>query len=432
MRAIARLLFALFALGPLFAPAFAGPPSPADEVNRRAWQPREFPISFWCGPPEGFHTVERFREIAEAGFTVVSPPCTQGGPHGSAATVERNRAMLDLCRQAGLTMFVADNRMPARISGDPTARDRIRAITDAYKGHPALAGYAVRDEPVAEEFAGLGEVVSALRAADPDHPSWINLFPYTDARPAWGAPDYTRYMADFVDTVKPFALSYDHYTFTKGGDALTFIKNLAVARDVSRQKGIPFWNIVLVTEHGHYRNLTEPEIRYEAMQTLAYGAKGLVWFTYWTPVDSAFQWTHAMVNLDGSRDAHYDMVKRVNWEVRAYGSALLHADAVAVFHTRPLPPGGAPWSEGLPIRVLGDAALTVGVFRGANGENYALVANADYRNAAAFEVAIRAPGVQRMSRLSRRWSPAAATRAEGAETLVPLTLEPAEAALLRW
>ena len=46
----------------------------------------------------------------------------------------------------------------------------------------------------------------------------------------------------------------------------------------------------------------------------AFGGKGLLWFTYWSPEgsDQSTKWEHALINADGSRDPHYDMVKRVN------------------------------------------------------------------------------------------------------------------------
>jgi len=35
----------------------------------------DFPISYWCGPMPEFTTLERYREIKEAGFTFVMPLC---------------------------------------------------------------------------------------------------------------------------------------------------------------------------------------------------------------------------------------------------------------------------------------------------------------------------------------------------------------------
>jgi hypothetical protein len=39
------------------------------------WNPKDFPISFWCAPDAENTTLERYQQIKEAGFTLVMPPC---------------------------------------------------------------------------------------------------------------------------------------------------------------------------------------------------------------------------------------------------------------------------------------------------------------------------------------------------------------------
>src|SRR6185295_4251792 len=119
----------------------------------------------------------------------------------------------------------------------------------------------------------LGEVVAYLRERDPKHVTFINLLP--NYAPEWAiGKTYDGYVRGFAKTVKPAMISYDHYYFA-AGDVASFFSNLSVVRQVGLDTNIPFWNIVLCTQHGGYRNLNEPELRFEAMQTLAYGGKGL-------------------------------------------------------------------------------------------------------------------------------------------------------------
>src|SRR5436309_2036217 len=63
-----------------------------------------FPVSFWCGPPEKFVTLERYQQIANAGFTHVFPSC--GG-----MSVEGNKKGLELAEKVGLKVFLQDGRM---------------------------------------------------------------------------------------------------------------------------------------------------------------------------------------------------------------------------------------------------------------------------------------------------------------------------------
>jgi hypothetical protein len=250
----------------------------------------QFPISFWCSPPEKFITVEECRKIAEAGFTLVMPPC-------SSVDSRINHKILDTSQAVGLRAIIMDTRMPMSVTGVADAKARLDAIVADYSKHPALAAYFVVDEPSAGSFPGLAEVVAYLHEKDPAHPAYINLFPNYANGAQLGVPSYDEYVERYIKTVKPFVVSYDHYHFLTHSDRPGFFENLASIRKISLDHGLPFWNIVLAIPHFDYRPLTEAEKRYEAMQTLAYGGHGIFFFTYWQP--AAKDWGNAIVNFDG-------------------------------------------------------------------------------------------------------------------------------------
>jgi hypothetical protein len=394
---------------------------PTEPQPQPQWAPSEFPISFWCGPLEKFVTLERYREIKAAGFTHVMPPC-------GATSIELNRRILSLCAIVGLKAFIADPRMPMHIAGDANAREKLDAIVRDYRNYAALEGYVLTDEPGAAAFPGLAEVVAYLRQRDPRHYTYINLFPnYANAQQL-GMTSYEEYVHGYQEQVQPFVLSYDHYHFLTSGDRPGFFNNLDVMRTASRESQVPFWQIVLAVQPGPYRNLTEGELRYEAMQTLAYGGQGLMWFTYWQPEDPSFKWSHALINLDGSHDPHYEMVSRVNHEVQAFGSQLLHADSRMVFQTGTLPPGGTPRPVNAPLDVEGQANLTIGIFDGDHRHTLALVTNQDYNHDADTTITSggRSVALQQFDPATREWS---RRRQTGA---LLLHLLPGGAALLRW
>src|SRR5947209_20628654 len=82
-----------------------------------AWNPDRFPIGFWCGPPDKFVTPERFKQIADAGFTFAFPACS-----GGSANPDTNKKILDVARAVGLKVFVQDHRMPLSIGNDAKAK----------------------------------------------------------------------------------------------------------------------------------------------------------------------------------------------------------------------------------------------------------------------------------------------------------------------
>jgi hypothetical protein len=399
MRFVLLAVIAVIALQSLAAPA-----------TQPVWQSDTFAVGFWCGPPGKFTTIERYQEIKDAGFNVVFPPC-------SGATNETNRKILDFCQQLGMKAFIGDSRIPPGGATDPKVRAGIDAAVAEYSQHPALAGYFIADEPGPGAYPALGEVVGRLREKDPKHFAYINLLP--TYAPEWAiGKSYDEYVRGFAEKVKPPLISYDNYGFAAGApDA--FFNNLAAVRKVSLESGIPFWNIVLVTQHGPYRNVTEGDLRFQAMNTLAYGATGLMWFTYWSPADSdkSFEWKHALINADGSRDPHYDMVKRVNAELQSLGSVLLKAKSADIF------PAGERAKAPLTI----DGAVLITTFRTEDRHTIAMVVNSSWEKPLKTEATLRdeISKAELFDRSAKKWTPVNNGK-------FPLQLAPGGAVLVRW
>jgi hypothetical protein len=359
----------------------------------------DFVTSYWCGPPPAMTTLERYKEIKEANFTVTFP--IFGG-----ATTRQIRDSLDFSHQLGMKAVIHDGRIPLSIGGSEEAKKTLDTIIKDYADHPALLAYHITDEPGTGAFSGLGEVNAYLKEHDPAHPGYVNLFPSWAAQLGiFGADTYEQHVRKFIEEVKPAWLSYDHYAMLKDGDRPGFFENLEIMRRLSLEAGIPFWNIVLATQHSAYRTLTEPELRFEAMQTIAFGARGLVWFTYWSPagIDTTHTWTHAMINPDGSRDPHYDMVKAINADVLAIGREIKHAKSIAVSQH-----GGtndAIVKVGTSPLQIDSGQVTAGVFRDESGKHFAILASLDYKAAttAAFRLE-KAAGVERFDAAQREWS----------------------------
>ena len=400
------------------------PPADVGEDAASAELPAEpLPLGFWCGPPEGFTAVERFQEIAAAGFTFVMPPCS--GP----ITPELNHQILDGALAAGLGVYVADGRMPLAVSGVPDADARLDAIVADYASHPALAGYFVADEPSAAAFAGLGEVFAGLRARDPSHPAYCDVLPTYASAAQLGTKDYPSYLDGWLTAAEPAVLSYDHYHFLLTGDRPGFFDNLVAARAAGLAQDVPFWQIVLAIPHLVYRPLTEAEKRWEVMQTLAYGGKGAMYFTYWTPpIDG---WGSGLISVDGAQTTQYGEVQGINADAAAIGRLLVPATSVAVFQGGRLDPGGLPRRPGDVALVSGDTLTTVGIFESA-GESLVLVANRDYEQPASVPVVLAASDPPRaLEPASGEWVVLPTVATADGFTRVDLEIGAGDATLLR-
>ncbi len=115
------------------------------------------------------------------------------------------------------------------------------------------------------------------------HLPYVNLFPTYAPPEQLGTPSYYDHAEDFLNTVTPRIVSYDHYALLEG-DRLRpdYFENPALVRAASRRHGVPFWfSLQLIPEPG-WRELTEHELRWQVYTSLAYGAKGIWHFTLWT------------------------------------------------------------------------------------------------------------------------------------------------------
>jgi hypothetical protein len=394
---------------------------------RSEWVPKEFPISFWCGPPDNFITVERYKEIAAAGFNYVMPPCE------GQATPERNKKILDTAKAAGLKAFVQDERMPVSMTGVPDAKEKLDAIIKDYSGQGAFAGYFITDEPGAPAFKGLGEVVAYLRSKDPKHPAYLNLFPNYANSQQLGTETYDSYVAHYIQEVQPFAVSYDHYHFFKDKDQTGYFANLDSVRTAAIKNELPFWQIVQAISFGNYRKLTEAEKRWEAMQTLAYGGKGLMYFTYWQPSDNSNDWGPSIVMKDGMLTPQYEEVKRINADVRALGKYLLDAVPSGVFQNGNIPADGKAREQGTPVVFPAGGDITVGLFR-RDTHLYVLFANRDYKNNTKTDVFLSSGTnpVERLDKEKGRWVGIKAEKNLDGDVKVGLDLAPGDGELYRW
>jgi hypothetical protein len=387
-------------------------------VAPRARAADRFVTSYWYGPPPKFTAIEHYRRIKEANFNVVFPP----GPPDTSITREQNLKILDFCRELGLKAVLFDPRMPKSLAA-ADAKANIDAIVADYAHHPALLAYFIVDEPSADAFAGLGDVVKYLKQRDPKHPGYINLFPMHAAPWAQlGTATYDEYVAQFLKRVDPFVLSYDHYPFTKHGDNPHYFTNLAIIRNAAVASDRPFWKIAQLVQHYDYRPLTEPELRFQAMHALAFGARGLLWYTYWYPGEPNETVKHAMIGYDGTPQPEYAWIASINGDARAIGEELYDARSWATFHAGEPAQYSPPPKT--PITIEGPGRYTTGVFKGPAGRALALVVNRDYREPTHAQVRTEPLGaaVERFDPASRKWSPAA----------FPLDLPAGAGVLIRW
>jgi len=432
-----ELMFAPVLLVSLCGNVFAGA-----EASANCWMQKEFIITFWCPPPA---TDEALARVAAEGYNLTWTP-----PEG-----------LDVAARHHLRAMLMSDLLKPEVLDDMAKRAQLDALIDRVKSHPALEAYFLDDEPGAGAFPGLGRLVAYLRKRDPAHLAYINLYPtYANekqlevsadaaARAKVGIPlnfagvgtddktvlRYREHLRQFVEIVKPDLISYDHYHFLKCAtdgaptDGEQYFLNLGLIRLAALEAKKPFLNTIQA-EAGvkGWRRPSANEMRWLVFTTMAYGGRGISYYTYWTPAgcDGLFDGLY----VDGKPSPRAKEVAALNAEIVKFGPALLQLDSVAVYHTGHLPRGAEAIPADSPVQIIGSGEFVLGLFGKGRVPNAFMVVNRNYRQASTTALEVTLPGTQwqELDRTTGKWSKPAML---AADHRLNVSLDPGDGRLFR-
>jgi hypothetical protein len=319
-----------------------------------------FPIMAWDGVPNDPAVLKKMHEcgLTVAGFV---PP-----------------AALDNCQAAGLKAIVSD----PRVGGydwqhvDPkAARTAVEKLIGEVRNHPAVYGYYLRDEPPASFFPGLAAVASVVKEKHPGVWPYINLFPNYADTSQLGTKTYDEYVEKFVETCKPPVLSYDHYAVLEGGSLRgEYFANLESMRRAAVKHKLPFWQIVLAVGCLNYREPSMTDMRFQVYTSLAYGARGLAYFKYFTPTVGNYR--NGPIDPFGHETPMWHVMRQINLQVGKLAPTLLKLTSDGVYHFGTIPAGcKKPDDKSLVKSMPGN--MLVGEFTHEDGTRYIMVVNKD-------------------------------------------------------
>lgn len=320
-----------------------------------------FPIMAWNSVPNDPAVLKKMHE---AGLTVA----------GFVAP-----GALDACQAAGLKAIVSDTRCAGydwQTLDENKARTNLSSLVSEVGRHPAVYGYYLRDEPSAGMFPALSKAADILRPLSPGKWPYINLFP--DYAENWqlGTTNYSEYLERFIATCHPSIISYDNYALMDDGSLRqNYWSNLEAVRAACKQHQLEFWNIVLSVAHYNYREPTAADFRFQAYTTLAYGGRGLSYFTYFAVPYANYRM--APIDQFGNETATWKFMQNANLQILKIAPAYLQLTSDDAYHIGAIPAGNhGPSTNNLIASVSGDNFL-VGDFTHRDGSRYAVIVNKD-------------------------------------------------------
>ncbi|SEE27447.1 hypothetical protein [Ruania alba] len=244
----------------------------------------------------------------------------------------------------------------------------------AGSGRTSFAGLHLFDEPRETKFAQLATAVAAANQAYPDALHYLNHFPN-------GVPEFRdggayERAAEQIDTP---VLSFDRYPILADGEDLGYFENLAQVRIAALDHGREPWVYIQSVGYAGHDVPTEDDLRWQISISLAYGYKGVQYFTYWTPDPARGEGFHeGLITVEGRQTGLYRAAARVNTEYLApLGAQLrpLTSTAVQVAGVDEAPAGLDPFEPDEDLTAIGGDGVVLGRFTGPEDRRYVLVAN---------------------------------------------------------
>ena len=348
--------------------------------------PRDFPIMAWGSAPA---EPQQLRWMKEAGLNVA----------GFSQVSEIGRV-----REAGLACFVRDPRVNGydwqNLPPETEIRAKVRELARELGDNPAVVGFYLRDEPHASLMPGLGKVAAIIREVMPDKWPYVNLFPSRVSTDRVGVPTYEDYVKLLVHTIRQPFISYDNYSLVGGEMLEYFYENLEIIRRLSLEAGVPFWNCILANAHFNYMEPSDATFNIQVYATLAYGGRGIQYFTYYSPRIGNYRL--GAIDQFGDRTPTWDMLRRINKQLHALAPTVLKLHSTGVYHHPELPPLGKPLTESRLVErvemfqryvrppIAGQ--FLVGEFEDQQGRPYLMLVNKDLNHSFRFAIHLKQPG----------------------------------------
>ncbi len=257
----------------------------------------------------------------------------------------------------------------------------------------------VQDEPTMNEDtkARLVAFSDAIREKIKCRPQ-VNLFPTYATEKQLGTKDYDEYVDYFTKACKLDYISYDNYSFTLGASPNTpgmtysdkgyafneddFYGNLEAIRNAAIRNRVKFINIILSIGALHLPDPDDYTIHVQGWSTLAYGGRGLSYFTYTTGPGLGNN-NNGPFDEYGMKSPTYRYVAHMNYAIHNIGAIYKNLKNINVYHVGNVPKGCKDSSSAINVKKLhlhaikGTPNVVVGEFLDRDKKQYAMIVNKD-------------------------------------------------------
>ncbi len=304
-------------------------------------------------------------------------------------------------REAGLFCYVTDKRANGynwkQLPPDDVIRKNFRSLAAEVGSDPAVLGFFLSDEPNASEIPGIAHVENILHEVMPGKIGYVNILPSVVTQPEHGASSYEAYVRMIPEVLHQPFISYDNYSLIEGHMRDQFYTNLEIIRRVSLDTETPFWNCILANTHFNYMEPSDATLHLQVYSTLAYGGRGIEYFTYLTFPDVNFRL--GAIDQFGEKTPTWGILRRINSELNVLAPIMATLRSTGVYHSPNVPEGARPLSQSKLVQAVeasqqniithpATAQFVIGEFEDAQSHPYLMLVNKSLTESFDFEVTL--------------------------------------------
>ena len=305
-----------------------------------------FPIGGFSGPCKNGNDEILADTITDEVFSLVKDCGINFIVGSNSYESEDGKRFVEMCNKYGIGSFVVDLRIEDAIrNNDFSILERnLKEWVDAFIEQPCCLGPYFLDEPNYQRFDVLEKTVALFRSFDyKGFEPYINLLPMVQEGPidTSGKVTYEEYLAQFIERMKLPYTSYDGYPLgtgldmhcrTNGNSYFQTLNHQAVA---AQKYGIPFWAYIecggqwCANRIAYDNYLDEGQFNWNINTCLAFGAKGLEYFTlvqpliFYTPCKNSE--ISGLLGYTGKPNQWYYYAKRMNQFVQENSDFFLNS-----------------------------------------------------------------------------------------------------------
>ena len=328
----------------------------------------KMPIVGHVGPTGSAIKEENYQEIQKLGITLI----IESGSERSYSDVPMNRyyiyEQLTLAQKYGIKMTVPDQRLiDMRTETVEAIQAYLPKAIENYKNYQSFGGLFIVDEPVTtnypptylsknptatkhSEYINLAQAVNSMEVDGQKLFGYSNglFYCYDHVNDPTSPYKYVNYLDNVVNDYQGTFVSATYYPFFRehidvpdegsAKNGSDYFMHLALNRYVANEAEKPFWTFVQAGDSFELAKddlpLTEGEFKWSANMGLAFGAKGLQYFSLVQPTISIFhQSTMGLLDFTGEKTEYYDWAVDVNKQITAVDHILMNATHKGIMTT---------------------------------------------------------------------------------------------------